>query len=189
MAGARGARIEQLMARFINAGEIAGGAVVVALRGEVVLEHAAGTAAPGLAVGPHVLWPLASISKVYAAATIMRLVELGELTLNTRVCTVLPAYTGERREEVRLRPLLTHTAGMLYESPAMEERLQAQTPLAELVREALAAPLLFAPGTAVRYSDYHYLIAGHMAEHVTGRPFPELMQTLVLTPARLLDTG
>jgi len=188
MVGEHDNRIATLLERYIDAGEIAGAAVAAALRGQLVLEHYAGAAAPALPAGPQVRWPLASIAKVYTAAVLMRLVELGELTLNTLVCAVLPAYTGDGREAVRLRHLLTHTAGMIYESPAMEERLLAQTPLADLVAEALAAPLLFPPGTAVRYADYHYLIAGHMAERVTGRSFPDLMQTLVLSPAGLRDT-
>jgi CubicO group peptidase (beta-lactamase class C family) len=181
-------RIARRFERFIEADEFAGAGLVVLKHGQPVIEHYAGYAAPGLEAEPTVLWPLASISKVYAAAAIMRLVELGELTLNTPVCQLIPAYTGADHEQVRLRHLLTHTAGMIYESPAMEDLLRAQTPLADMVSEALESALLFPPGTRVSYADYHYLIAAHMAELATGQPFTTLVQQLVLAPAALQAT-
>lgn len=178
-------QVERLIERSLQAEAFAGVGLVVLKHGQLVLDHYAGMAAPGLAAGPQVLWPLASISKVYTAAAIMRLVELGELTLNTPVCQLIPAFTGSDREQVRLRHLLTHTAGMIYESPEMESRLRAQTTLPDLLAEALETTLLFPPGSAVSYSDYHYLLAGRMAELATGQPLPTLVQQLILEPARL----
>lgn len=181
-------RAGALIDRFVAAGEVAGaGVAALAGAGAPVCRYS-GEAAPGLPAGPEALWPLASISKVYTAATIMRLVELGELTLNTLASALFPTFRGGRREEVRLRHLLTHTAGMIYESPEMEARLKAHTPLAALLAEALAEPLVGAPGAQVGYADYHYLLAGAMAEAATGRTLPALMQELVLTPAGLRET-
>jgi CubicO group peptidase (beta-lactamase class C family) len=156
--------------------------------GSIVAERYAGEAAPGLRAGPDVLWPVASISKVYTAATIMRLVEHGVLTLSTPVHLLLPEFTGHWRDEVRVRHLLTHTAGFIYESPQMEARLTAQTPMRDLVAEALASDLLFKPGTELHYADYNYLIAGHVASVATGTSLPELVRTQVLEPAGLRQT-
>jgi CubicO group peptidase (beta-lactamase class C family) len=134
------------------------------------------------------LFPIASISKVYAATAIVRLIEQGELTANTPVHHVLPKFIGERREDVRLRHLLTHTSGMIYESPEMEARLIAKASLDELIEEAYGTPLLFAPGSHVSYADYNTLLAGHVAQVVMGKPFTALVQSLVLDPAKLNDT-
>ena len=120
-------QLSSLINKHIQNGGFAGAAIVVARQGKIIHDQYHGNAAPGLAASADVLWPLASISKVYAAAAIMRLVEMGELTLNTLVSQVLPRFTGEGRELIRLRHLLTHTAGMIYESPEMEARLIAQT--------------------------------------------------------------
>jgi len=174
--------------RHVQEGGCAGAAVVVVKDSEIVLEHYAGEAAPGLAAARNVLWPLASISKVYTATMIMRLVEEGALTLNMQVSEVIPQFGGEGKQEVCLRHLLTHTAGMMYEPPEMAERLKAQTPMSVLLEEAYASPLLFKPGTALSYADYHYLIAGHMAEIAAGKSYPELMRALVFEPAQLRDS-
>lgn len=181
-------RVTNVIERHIRSGGFSGAAVVAMNAGEVVFEHYAGEAAPGLGSGARALWPTASISKVYTATMIMRLVEDGILTLSTPLCEVLPKFRGGGREEMRLRHLLTHTAGFIYESPQMEERLKAHTPLSQLIDEACNTPLLFTPGTAFRYADYNYLLAGHVAEVVTGTPYPELVHSLVLEPAGLTET-
>ncbi len=181
-------QLSQLIQRHIDAGGFAGAAVIAAHRNEIVIEEYGGFAAPGRPAAAATLWPLASISKLYTAAMIMMLVEQGKLTLNTLASHLFPNFTGEGRELVRLRHLLTHTAGMIYESPEMEARLVAQTPHEALVEEMLAAPLQFPPGTAFDYADYHYLLAGCMAEAVTGQSFAELVETLVLRPMGLQES-
>jgi len=180
--------IMPLLERYIQEGGFAGAAVIAAQHGEIVIEQYAGDAAPGLPASPTVLWPLASITKLYTAALIMRLVEQGQLTLNMPVHYLLPKFTGEGRETIRLRHLLTHTAGMSYESPIMEDRLIAQTPRAALIEEMYTAPLLFPAGSAFAYADYHYLLAGSMAEAATGLAFAELVDQWVAQPMGLPDT-
>lgn len=174
--------------RHVATGAVAGAGLAVWKNGAVVLEHYAGHAAPQLPAGADVLWPVASISKLYTAATIMRLVEDGVLTLNTPLHLLLPRFSGGGREHMRLRHLLTHTAGFIYESPQMEARLAAHTTREALEAEALQSDLLFTPGTRLSYADYNYLIAGHVAEVASERSLPDLVRMLVLDPARLHDT-
>jgi CubicO group peptidase (beta-lactamase class C family) len=181
-------RAVEIIDQHTCAGQYSGAALIVVKAGQIVLEHYAGEAAPGLASDANVLWPIASISKVYTATMILRLVEEGLLTLNTPVCEMLSSFRGGGREEIRLRHLLTHTAGMIYESPEMEKRLLARTPITTLIDEALSSPLLFRPGTAFRYADYHYLVAGHVAEVAAGSALTELIATFVLDPGYLIET-
>jgi serine-type D-Ala-D-Ala carboxypeptidase len=181
-------RLENLLKRHIDAGGFMGAAVVATKRNEIVLEHYAGEAAPGLPSSPNVLWPIASISKMYAVSAIMSLVERGEITLNTLASDLLPKFTGEGREAIRLRHLLTHTSGLIYESPEMEKRLIEQTPLEDLTEEAYTAPLVFKPGTSLKYADYNTLIAGRMVEVITCKSLAEIVKSLVLEPMKLSDT-
>ena len=85
-----------LIERSIRTGGFAGAAVAVVRGGATVFEHYAGEAAAGLPSSPAVLWPIASITKCFTAAMIMRLVELGELTVNMRVSSILPLPAGGR---------------------------------------------------------------------------------------------
>lgn len=172
-------RVADVVERAIAAGEYAGAAVGVAVGGQVVVEHYAGEASPGTPSSAESIWPLASISKCFTAVMAMRLVERGELSLETRVVDVIPRFRGEGREEIRLRHLLGHTSGLRYESPRLDELLLAQVPLAAIIDEAITAPPRFPAGSRFAYSDDAYLLAGHLAEVLTGDPYPELIRSLV----------
>lgn len=180
--------VPRVVDRFIRQNEFTGAAVVAYKHGALVYEHYAGAAAPGVSATADTIWPLASISKVYSAATIMRLVELGELTLNTRAHSIIPALTGSGREDIRVRHLLTHTGGLMYESPAMADRLRAHTSLADMLDEGIESQPLFAAGTQFSYSDYHWLILAEMAQLITGKRFADLVTELILQPMGLQRT-
>lgn len=175
-----------LLDQFAESGD--GAALAVAVGGTLVAEYVAGDAAPGKPASSETLWPLASISKLYTATVVMALVERGVLTLNTSVRGVLPAFDAQGRERVSIRHLLTHTSGIIYESPEMERRLLAQTPFDEIVEEINVYPLLFEPGTRLSYSDLGFALLGRVASVATGMSFPELVRTLVLEPGGLSDT-
>jgi CubicO group peptidase (beta-lactamase class C family) len=177
-----------LIERFVGDGEIDGAALAVARGGDLIAEWYTGRAASDLPSGPGVLWPLASISKLYTAAMVMALVERGELTLSMPVHTLLPEFRGDGREKVRLRHLLTHTSGLIYESPRMDQLLRERTPYDEIIDEAYIHPLLFNPGTGFEYSDYGIALAGRMASVATGIAFPDLVRTFVLEPGELSNT-
>ncbi|RIK45163.1 MAG: hypothetical protein DCC58_07345 [Chloroflexi bacterium] len=188
-------KLEQVFARIerlVSDGETDAAALAVGVAGQPVAAWYAGHARPELPAGPHVYWPLASISKLYTAATVMALVERGELYLSLPVHLVLPEFAGDgsdRRDAITLRQLLTHTSGLLYESPNMEELLIDQTPLDALIAEGQQYPLDHAPGSAHQYSDYGFALLGKVAATVTGVPFPELVRSLVLEPAGLQHTS
>lgn len=182
--GALGARI----AGYVAAGEIGGSALAVAVGGERVAEGYWGLARPDREAGPDTLWPLTSASKLYTAATVMALVERGDLTLSTPVRGLMTQFAREGREATTLRHLLTHTSGLVYESPEMEQVLLRRTPVAGILDEAFEHPLLFTPGTAFSYSDFGIGLAGRAAALATGKPFPELVRELVLKPGGLEDT-
>jgi CubicO group peptidase (beta-lactamase class C family) len=173
---------------FVTSGQVDGAAVAIAWKGEQVAEHHTGNAAPGHPADTDTLWPLASISKLYTAAVVMALVERGVITLGLTVRSILPEFDGDGREQVTLRQLLTHTSGIIYESPEHEQRLLDQLSIDQITAEAATYPLLFQPGTRHSYSDYNYALAGKVASVATGMSFPDLVRTLVLEPGRLADT-
>lgn len=181
-------RVFKRIEAFISNGEIRGAALAVASGGDQIIDWQAGEAREGNAATSTTLWPLASISKLYTAVAVMALVERGELSLSTTVNSVLPEFDGDGREAVTLRHLLTHTSGLIYESPQMEERLKQQQSIDDMLLEAFTHPLMFQPGTKLSYADYNYLLAGRVASVVSGATFPDLVQNLVLEPGGLRDT-
>jgi CubicO group peptidase (beta-lactamase class C family) len=179
--------VADLVGRMVRTEGVQGAGVAVLSGGKLVLEEYAGFASSDTPAGPDTLWPVASISKLYTATAIMRLIEQGKLALITRVRSVLPRFAGGR-EEISLRQLLTHTSGLMYESPDMPRLLSEQTPLDTIVDEVYELLLDYPPGTDQRYSDLGYALAGRVASAARQDDFPNLVRELVLNPAGLRDT-
>jgi beta-lactamase class C len=182
------APLGDLVGRMVRTEGVHGAAVAVVARGKLIHEEYAGIAAPGRPASAETIWPLASITKLYTAAMIVRLIEQGALTLSTRIATILPRMTGGGRETITLRQLLTHTSGLIYESPEMPALMTAQTGLNDMVDEAYSSPLLYQPGTSQLYSDLGYALAGRLAATAMQSDYAQLVRELVLAPANLNET-
>ena len=180
--------VRDLLRRMVAHEGVPGAALAVTVDGATVFEQYEGVAAPGHRADASTLWDLASIGKAYTAATITALVERGELTFSRPVAAVLPDCTGDGRERITLRHLLTHTAGLDDEAEAVARLTAAGAPLEAIVEAARRAPLRFLPGTDRRYGGLGSAVAAQVAAQATGIPFPELLRALVLDPAGLRDT-
>src|SRR3954447_2887152 len=125
--------VRDLLRRMVANEGLPGVALAVTVDGATVIEQYEGFAAPGRPADSGTLWDLASIGKAYTAATITALVERGELTFSRPVAAVLPACTGEGRERITLRHVLTHTSGLDDDAAEVVHLRAAQAPLAAIV--------------------------------------------------------
>src|SRR5580704_8282101 len=150
------------------------------------------TSIGGPPVTPETLFQAASISKPVAAMAVLRLVQLGKLSLDTDVNDYLktwklPANSFTGRTKITIRELVTHTAGLTVHGFA---GYASDAPLPTLVqvlngeKPANSAPIRVdtEPGTIWRYSGGGYVIAQQLLQDVTGEPFPKLMHDTVLEP-------
>jgi CubicO group peptidase (beta-lactamase class C family) len=182
------APVERYIHRIIEQGRVSAAGMAIAIEGEPVYSYLAGDARPGTPASGETLWPMASISKLYTASMIVSLLEEGLLTLGTKVCEILPDFTGDGRERITLRHLLTHTAGLSYEPKNLAELFQANADWVAQLAHGYTDPLLFPPGAGQEYSDTGIGLAALMAVTVTGTPFEELIRSRVLEPANLTQT-
>jgi D-alanyl-D-alanine carboxypeptidase len=137
---------------------------------------------------------IASVAKAFSGAVALQLVRDGRLglddTIGQRLPTMPPAWAG-----VTVRQLLNHTSGVpdYTESEAFSEqamkRPRAYLTPAEIIDWVRAEGLVFPPGSQYKYSNTDNIVIGLMAESVTGRSYPELLQDIVFGPARLRETS
>ena len=173
-----------------------GGVLLVARRGAVVLERAAGrqTYDEGSpAVTPATIYDLASLTKIIATTTLMmRRVEAGVLDLDATAASYLPELEGSPAGSATLRDLLAHSSGL----PCCTELFRDVG--ADLDRdEARARYLEHIAGTELEvgrreraiYSDLGVLLLGEILERSSGRGLDDLVQAEVLDPLGLADTG
>ncbi|GAA4489806.1 serine hydrolase domain-containing protein [Microbacterium panaciterrae] len=132
------------------------------------------------------LFDLASMSKAYVGAAILRLIDEGRIDPEAPVAEILPVGAGEGHDRITMRMLLTHAAGFPAEQLLWKDRA---IPAEERRQRVLSTPLESAPGAEFRYSCVGFIAAGAVAEALTGLPLPDLVRTLVTEPLGLVRTG
>ncbi|GBC95745.1 Putative penicillin-binding protein PbpX [bacterium HR16] len=140
---------------------------------------------------------IGSCTKSMTATLIARLVEMGRLDWGSMVAEVLlDIRKGIRRDywKVTLEQLLTHRSGLPDDrtphpqvftklwSLSAKQRLQAAEVI--LQQEPVAQP-----GEKTIYSNGGYVVAGTMAEVVTGKTWEELMQEHLFRPLGIKSAG
>jgi uncharacterized protein YbbC (DUF1343 family) len=132
------------------------------------------------------LYDTASLTKVLATApSLLILSERGKLELDTPVSKYLPAFTGDGRQGVTLRHLLTHTSG-LRPGISLHGTWQGAKAAVELAcQEKLQQP----PGTHLIYSDINFILLGEIVRRISGKPLHEFAQAEIFAPLKMRDTG
>lgn len=168
------------------------GAVLVARGDRVLFREAYGLAdrAKGEPLTPEHRFRIASVSKQFTAALILRLHDRGVLDVDDPVCRwVSPCPEAWR--PVTLHHLLSHQSGvpdLMSRADWGKMRWRSWAP-AELAADSAGSPLEFPPGSNVRYSNAGYNLLGLVVERATGRPYAEHLRTDLLDPLGLKDTG
>ena len=128
-----------------------------------------------------------SQTKGFCGVTIAILVEEGKISLDDPVAKYLPEFkdlkvavkdkngkvTGSApaKNTLTIRMVMNHTGGFAFEIPTKSKKGWPALSLRDTAKEAAAIPLLFEPGTAVRYSNTGIDIAAAVIEVVTGKPY------------------
>ena len=169
------------------------GAVVLIARGEKVFVSSARGVADlewGIPLAPSQTFAIASITKTFTAAAVVKLAEDGRLSLDDTLSTYVPEF-GDT-SGITIRELLSHTAGVsdraiLSEGPT--GFLRQDIVLADLVKQIATQPLDFNHGRRQRYSNAGYILLGAVLEKVTGKTWDAAIRDLVIAPAGLSETG
>lgn len=163
------------------------GCSVVRRRGETVHFRSEGVADPktGDAVSPATRFQIASISKGFAAAAILRLVELRRLSLDQTIEGWFEHAPTVWRK-ITVHQLLTHTSGLGHWDDYRIDPAVAMDAAAEV--ELFKELHLFPPGTAWSYSSPGYVLLAHIVEHTSGRDYHDFLTTEVIERAGLANS-
>lgn len=144
-----------------------------------------------LPVTAHTVFPIASISKTFAATAMMRLVEQGKVDLAAPVRKYLPGFRV--RDEAASRDatvwhLLTHLGG--WEGQVSGPDRGTET-LKNFVESPTVTDLMQVapPGAAWSYNNAGFSIAGRVIEAVTGTSINRAIRDLVFQPLGLEHAG
>ena len=146
------------------------------------------------AVTADTAFSIASMSKTFTAALVLKLVEQGRMQLDTPVLNLLPdvriGRPGRRiPKAVTVRMLLDHTSGLadFFFGKGVDKALLADRGATWKAARALGyvGPQLFPPGKGWHYSNTNYLLLGLIAERVGRGSFASQVREELLDPLGL----
>lgn len=185
------ADIDSYVRGYADGGNFSG-VVRVERDGKVLFERAYGYAdrARRIANTPATRFHVASMSMQFTAAAVMRLVDRGELSLDTPATAVvgdLPWGDG-----VTVRHLLLQRSGLpdINARADYNEILQKPQTPRSLVSAVAGQPLLFTPGEKFLHEEHSaYNLLALVVETRTHRPFAEAVSDLVFKPAGMAEAA
>ena len=137
---------------------------------------------------------IASQTKTFTAATVLKLVDQGLVALDSPIEQYLPGVVdgnGYNGNTITVRELLQHTSGIAanQSNPNPQASADGTYTLAALVKDGLSHAPVSAPGAAFNYSNTNFDILGMLIEKVTGQSYGQAISSLILTPLGLTETS
>ena len=194
-------RVDEQIEQDVQKG-LPGAVLLVLKNGIIVRERAYGWAACYAgqtrlpesqceAMQPDTIFDLASNTKMYATLlACMKLTGEGKLDPEARVAQYLPGFTGGGREKIRVRDLMTHSAG--FQPVVRFYRWQTGEPYSRERKRTMhlleKLPLQYPTGSKTLYSDVDYMLLGAVVEKITGERLDTYAEKQIYAPLGLRHT-
>ena len=137
------------------------------------------------------VFKLASVTKQFTAAAVLRLVQRGRLSLDDKLARFVPELP--RASKVTVRQLLVHTSGLpdYAEDPEGQRTKSVARTSQDMVEwiARLEPTFQFEPGTRWAYSNSNYALLGVVIERVSGKSLEVFFREELFQPAGLTRTG
>ncbi|MEO8218013.1 MAG: exo-beta-N-acetylmuramidase NamZ domain-containing protein [Acidobacteriota bacterium] len=165
------------------------GGVLVVQHGQRVYTHVYGNRALIPVIEPitaNTIYDLASLTKVVATTpSVMILIEEGKVQLDAPAKQYLPEFSGDGRDAITVRMLMTHTSGLRPDVTLTDEWSGRD----EGIRRALTERARSIPGTHFLYSDINFILLGQIVERVSGELLEQFAAQRIFSPLRMVDTS
>ena len=187
MAAALPSELNELIEEQMTRWSVPGVAVGILRDGEVV-SRGFGVASieTNHPIRPDTLFQVGSISKVFTATLVMRLVDEGMLDLDAPLTTWLPGLRlkdAAALKVVNLRQLLSHTSGIYGDY--FKDFGWGDDALRQAIVTFDNLDQLYEPGEMWAYANSGFNLAGRVAEAALDKPFETAMRELVFSPLGL----
>lgn len=201
---APGASLRGRLEAFVEDGSLSGAVAVLAQNDKILGEEAVGyrdLESKSPMQSDSLFW-IASMTKPITALAVMMLRDEGKLQIGDPVADHLPEFKNQMLVQeksvdrmvlvkpahpVTIRDLLTHTSGLVGNSPLAGDALDALS-LKEAVITYGLSPLQFEPGTKWSYCNPGINTLGRLVEVVSGEEYAAFLQKRLFDPLGMKDT-
>lgn len=189
---------------FIDQGSLSGAVAVFYQDGKVVSEDVIGLRdmeSKSPMTEDSLFW-IASMTKPMTAIAVMMLQDEGKLSIDDPVMKHLPEFKGQMMikeksadqivlvkpaRPITIKDLMTHTSGMVSNSPLEADALDVLS-LKEAVISYALSPLQFEPGSKWQYCNPGINTLGRIVEVVSGEEYARFMEKRLFKPLQMRNT-
>lgn len=183
----RAASIDVVLENAIRRGLISGAVVAVGNHTGQLYSTAQGGLYPNTGsskLSERTLFDTASLTKIIATApAIMKLLEMGKISLLDPVTRWFPEFEGTDREEITILNLLTHTSGL------DDVEIADEDPLGGLIKKAIVQNNGFQPGNRFRYADINFILLGELVKRAAQMPLDRFCTEYIYAPNGMAKTA
>ena len=155
-------------------------------RGEI-LRYEGTTGAPAIQLTDNTKVAIASATKWYSGAIVLKVAELGYFRLDDRVGRYLPLFDQQGKGDITIRQCFAMNSGLSLRDPDYE--IDSTLTLAQSVDLiASNAPIVFPPGTQLDYEGDGMQTVGRICEVVTGKDWRTLARELLFEPLGMANS-
>lgn len=139
---------------------------------------------------PNALFKIASISKLYVAVAIAKLVKDNRLSLDKTLADYFPELVGriENADKITLRMMVQHRSGIPNYTDSYNYWIDPPASNAEKLELVLDLPANFEPGEDYGYSNTNYLLIRELMDKVLGYSHFQYFREKILAPLNLNNT-
>lgn len=167
-------------------------AVLVARGDDVLYRDARGMASIelGVPLSPDHVFRIGSVTKQFAAAGLLQLIDQGKLALDDPLSKFLPEFPNGTA--ITVAQLLNHTSGIrsYTNMPGhMDQAIRSDLDTSALIRVFENEAAEFAPGAGWNYNNSGYVLVGAVIEQVAKMPWARWLQRQQFQPLALTRTA
>ena len=181
---------DSLFQTSVDSAFIAGAAVIVHQNGKTLLDKSYGYASLELEVPTplHANFEIGSVTKQFTGAAILKLEEMGKLSLEDDFTKYLDFDTKGRK--VTINQLLDHTSGIASytEVPTFWPLSYHTYPRDTMLRIIEEEAFLFEPGEAVIYNNTAFFFLGLIIEELSDTTYEAFLKEHIFDPLDMQDT-
>jgi CubicO group peptidase (beta-lactamase class C family) len=145
----------------------------------------------GVRITPDTIFYVASVSKQFTAAALLRVVDLGKASLDDDVRKYLPELP-EYSPPITIRHLVYQTSGLpdYHRLAADARRDLVENPLSrgEVLAMIAKAKPIHAAGELYRYSNSNYFLMGEIVQRASGKSLRDFARETLFEPLGMKDT-
>jgi len=132
---------------------------------------------------------IGSVSKMFTATIILKLIEEGKLTLDTKLDKFYPEIPNAG--EITVEHLLRHRSGLFNFTNAKEYLEYMDKPQTHefLIHQFIKNGTEFEPGEKMQYSNTNYILLSYIIEKIEKKDYADVLKDKILVPCNLKNTN